>query len=295
MKALRVTGVPEHFNYPFRLLFERQPFLDQGLRIEWKEESRGSGQMNLDLRTGDTDIAILLTESFLKDFEGGNPSKMIGFHVTSPLIWGIHVGADSDIHSLSDLREKKILVSRMGSGSHLMAMVLAKRESWNPGELIYDLVGNMEGAEKAMKEGSQGIFLWEKFTTAPMVEKGSMRRIGEIPSPWPCFVMVATSKALQEFGTIIFQVRDWIYSLIQDFGDPSQLANSIAQNYGLPFSDITTWLSQTQWCTEAVVYRDELERVMATMVDLKLLSRILDLDDFLALDGLVVKSGRGTG
>ena len=288
MKTLRITGVPEHFNYPFRLLFEQQPFLKQGITIDWKEESRGSGQMNLDLRNGDTDVAILLTESFLKDFEARNPSKMIGFHVTSPLVWGIHVGQNSGISSLSDLHEKKILVSRMGSGSHLMAMVLAKRENWDSSSLTYELVGNMEGAEKAMDTGSKGIFLWEKYTTAPMVEKGSMRRIGEIPSPWPCFVMVASDTAIAEFGEAIFEMRNEIYRLSELLCQSENLADLLALEYQLDPTNVREWLNQTSWCTKEEVSRSVLEESIQKMKELKILSGDLELGSFLELGHLSI-------
>lgn len=289
MKTLRITGVPEHFNYPFRLLFEQQPFLKRGITIDWKEESRGSGKMNLDLRNGDTDVAILLTESFLKDFEAGNPSKMIGFHVTSPLIWGIHVGQNSGVSSLSKLEEKKILVSRMGSGSHLMAMVLAKRENWDASSLTFELVGNMEGAEKAMDAGSKGIFLWEKYTTAPMVEKGKMRRIGEIPSPWPCFVMVATEAALTEFGEVIFDLRKEIYRLSHILSPSENLADLLAMEYHLNPEYVKEWVKQTTWCTEPVVSRSVLNGSIQKMIDLKILSSDLDLGSFLELGHLRIE------
>lgn len=289
MKTLRITGVPEHFNYPFRLLFEQQPFLKRGITIDWKEESRGSGQMNLDLRNGDTDVAIILTESFLKDFEAGNQSKMIGFHVTSPLIWGIHVGQTSGVSSLSELEEKKVLISRMGSGSHLMAMVLAKRENWDTSSLTFELVGNMEGAEKAMDAGSKGIFLWEKYTTAPMVEKGKMKRIGEIPSPWPCFVMVASAAALTEFGEVIFDLRNEIYRLSHVLSPSENLADLLAIEYQLNPEDVKQWLKQTIWCTEPVISKSVLENSIQIMKDLKILSGDLDLGRFLNLSHLRVE------
>jgi ABC-type nitrate/sulfonate/bicarbonate transport system substrate-binding protein len=283
MKTLRITGVPEHFNYPFRQLFKEQPFLKKGVRIEWKEESRGSGQMNLDLRNDDTDLAILLTESFLKDFEAGNPSKMIGFHVTSPLIWGIHAGENTSIYSLSDLKEKKILVSRLGSGSHLMALALAKQEGWHSEELSFEIVGNMDGAEKVMKEGSEGIFLWEKYTTASKVAQGVMRRIGEIPSPWPCFVLVASEKALAEFGEILFEVRDEIYRISEKLTSKRNLSELLANEYTLNQTDVCDWLGQTVWCTQPSVSKDVMERSIQKMIELNILRGNLDLASFLEM------------
>lgn len=289
MKTLRIVGVPEHFNYPFRLLEKEQPLADRGVKIQWTEESRGSGQMNLALRNDEADIALLLTESFLKDFEAGNPSKMIGFHVESPLIWGVHVRANSAATELSDLDNRHFLVSRMGSGSHLMALVLAKREGWQSESLTYDIVGNMDGAKEAMDRGSEGIFLWEKYTTAPMVKNGTMKRIDEVPSPWPCFVMVASEKALAEFGELIFEFRQKVYETSgRIVGDPN-LAQTLASAYELDRQDVGRWLEQTSWCTQARVSRKELEDAVDTMLELGIIQSRLGLELFLMVDHLGIE------
>jgi len=93
MQKIRIMGVPEHFNYPWLQVIKQQPFLDEGVELLWQEESRGSGAMNKALREGITEIALVLTESFIKDRNEGNPSKIIGLHIASPLNWGIHLSA----------------------------------------------------------------------------------------------------------------------------------------------------------------------------------------------------------
>lgn len=289
MKNLRITGVPEHFNYPFVLLEKEQPLTDKGIKIEWIEESRGSGQMNLALRNGETDLAILLTESFLKDFEAGNPSKMIGYHVETPLNWGIHVRSGSKVNSLSDLKRKHFLVSRMGSGSHLMALVLAKREGWKTEELTFEIVNNMDGAKSAMEGGNEGLFLWEKYTTAPMVKNGTMKRIGEVPSPWPCFVIVASDKALEEFGDLIFELRNRLYEISQAFTDNPIKSKTLATFYQLDQNDVEKWLTQTSWKAQADVSRKELEKAIKTMKDLGILKSELSLELFLSEKGLRIE------
>lgn len=281
MKTLRIIGVPEHFNYPFRLLEKEQPLADRGVKIQWTDESRGSGQMNLALRNDEADVAILLTESFLKDFEAGNPSKMIGFHVSTPLVWGIHIRANSKANSLSDLGKKHFLISRMGSGSHLMALVLAKREGWNSRDLTFETIGNMDGAKEAMDSGSEGIFLWEKYTTSPMVKNGTMKLIGEVPSPWPCFVIVASDKALKEFGEMIFELRDRLYEISKALMETQTNANTLANFYHLEQNEVEKWLEQTKWCTQAKVSRSGLNQAMETMRDLGILKSKLSLELFL--------------
>jgi hypothetical protein len=49
------------------------------------------------LRDGETDIAVILTEGIVKDIVAGNQSKIVQVYVQSPLIWGIHVAANSNI------------------------------------------------------------------------------------------------------------------------------------------------------------------------------------------------------
>lgn len=286
MKTLRIIGVPEHFNYPFQLLEKDQPFIDQGIQIQWINESRGSGQMTQALRNDEADIAILLTESFLKDVEAGNHSKMIGYHVQTPLNWGIHIRANSMIASLSELKKKHFLVSRMGSGSHLMALVLAKREGWKREELSFQIIGNLDGAKEAMDAGNEGLFLWEKYTTAPMVKNGTMKRIGEVPSPWPCFVMVASDKALYEFGSVILNLRDKVYEISEAFAAHENRSRVLASFYQLDQEDVEKWLEQTKWCSEAKVSVSELKEAMNTMVHLGILQSELSLELFLVSESL---------
>lgn len=290
MKTLRIIGVPEHFNFPFRILEKDQPLLEKGIKIQWTDESRGSGQMNLALRNDETDLAILLTESFLKDFEAGNPAKMIGYHVDSPLTWGIHIRANSQVADLSEVSKKHFLVSRMGSGSHLMALVLAKREGWNLKELTFELVGNMDGAKGAMDNGNEGLFLWEKYTTAQMVKNGSMKRIGEVASPWPCFVMVASDKAIAEFGSALIELRDLIYGISTTLSKNENLTEILADFYQLDPLDVAKWLQQTRWSTESKISRNDLIQAMKTMKNLGIIKEELGLELFLSPKGLQIES-----
>ena len=288
MRTLRITGVPEHFNFPWKKVVESQPFLDKEIELSWTDESRGSGQMNKALRNDETDIAIVLTESFLKDFEEGNPCKMIGFHVKSPLIWGIHIPGKSPVENLNQIENPKFLISRMGSGSHLMAFVLAQREGWNPENLEFKIVGNLHGALEAMNPETPEMFLWEKYTTKPWVNSGEFKRIGEVPSPWPCFVMVASEKAIIEFGDLVFELRDLVFQTSKQLQNDSETPTEIHQAYDLDLEDVKAWLSQTIWETGATVSQTELDGAMEKMRDLGIIREKLRLERFLSLDHLQI-------
>lgn len=261
IKTLRITGVPEHFNYPLRLLERQQPLLKSGIQLVWKEESRGSGQLLQDLKNGDTDLALLLTESFLKDCSTGGQNKMLGYHVLSPLIWGIH--ESSKIPSSPTVDSKKnFFVSRMGSGSHLMARVLAAREGWPMDSLTFQIIDNLDGAVAAYARGEEGFFLWEKYTTSPAVAQGALVRTGELPSPWPCFVWVASPKALENWREGLFQVRDAVYAISEALVKQPDLVERLAQEYQLSPGLVSEWLAQTTWCTQATLSPDSLAEVI---------------------------------
>lgn len=289
MKSLRITGVPEHFNYPWKKVIARQPFLSKGIKLEWIDESRGSGQMNLALRQNETELALILTESFLKDFEAGNPSKMIGFHVNSPLIWGIHIPGGSIENSLDELKKHDFLISRMGSGSQLMAFVLAQRENWDTQSINFKIVDNLPGALEYMNPAHPEMFLWEKFTTKPWVDSGEMKRIGEVPSPWPCFVVIASNAALKEFGDIIFQLRDLVYLEALKLKSSKSTISEISQAYELNEDDVELWFSETDWATKPVVSKKELNHSMVKMVELGILKSIQKPEDFLTMERLTVE------
>jgi len=93
MDTIKIAGVPEHFNFPWTETVKEQPFKEEGILLEWTDEPRGSGAMNQSLRDGQADMAVVLTESFIKDKVAGNPGKIIGYHIQSHLIWGIHVSS----------------------------------------------------------------------------------------------------------------------------------------------------------------------------------------------------------
>src|SRR5690606_21948799 len=93
---------------------------------------------------------------------------------------------------------KRAAISRFGSGSHLMSYVNAQVEGWNTANLDFEIVNNLEGAIEALKNGNADYFLWEHFTTKPIVDKGVFRRIADLPTPWPCFVIAVTNKILEQ-------------------------------------------------------------------------------------------------
>jgi ABC-type nitrate/sulfonate/bicarbonate transport system substrate-binding protein len=285
-----ITGVPEHFNIHWKKLVSLQPFLIEGIELLWKDEPKGSGAMNQSLRTHDTDIAIILTESFVKDKIEGNPGLITSFYVQSPLIWGIHVSGKLPQRDLKDYQSPQMAISRFGSGSHLMSYILAKRENWNLKKLEFDLVNDLNGAIIAAEQGKEQLFLWEKFTTNPFVESGIFQRIGEIPTPWPCFVVVAHESFLSKHTTLMKRILDFIHESVRQMKKDKETILGLCQEYNLLPTDVDYWLQQTRWASSTVMSRKTLESVMDILTDLELIKEKIHVESLIAHELVMLES-----
>ena len=201
MKKVKIGGVPEHFNLAWYLALKNGDFKAKDINLRWHDYYGGTGEMCKALRDGDIDLAVILTEGIVKDIIAGNPSKIVQTFVQSPLIWGIHVAKNSDFKQIEDIQGTRAAISRYGSGSHLMAYINAKNNNWDlEKDLKFEVIKNLDGAVEGLTNGDADYFMWEKFTTKPLVDKGTFRRIANCPSPWPCFVIAARDGYIEENG-----------------------------------------------------------------------------------------------
>ena len=260
MKAVRIGGVPEHFNTPWHWGRGKEIFADASLEVDWVSFPGGTGAMNKALRANEIDIALVLTEGAVADIANGNPSKIIKFYVDSPLLWGIHVPAHSDIESVEQLKELPFAISRNGSGSHLMAAIMAHDLGWRP--LDFLTVGNLEGARKALANEQAYGFMWEKFTTQPYVNSGEFRRVGEVPTPWSCFAMVATEKFLRDSSDLLPALFESINRSCTELYAHEDRVDIIANHANLSSEGISTWLQDVRWTTHDQVDITTIERVI---------------------------------
>ena len=218
MKTIHIGGVPEHFNLAWYLALKNGDFKKAGINLRWKDYYSGTGAMTKALRKGEIDIAVILTEGIIKDIVEGNPSKIIQTFVQTPLIWGIHVAHNSIYKNIVDLKGTKAAISRYGSGSHLMSYINAQKNDWNlKTDLHFEVIKNLNGAIEGLTEGKADYFMWEKFMTKPIVDKGIFRRIGNCPTPWPCFVIAVRNESLELYKDEIKIILDIINKITSGF------------------------------------------------------------------------------
>ena len=278
MKTLKIAGVPEHFNLPWHLAIENKEFEAKNIDLQWTDVPEGTGKMCQMLRNGETDIAVILTEGIVKDIVAGNPSKIVQVYVDSPLIWGIHVAAKSGYNTLGDIENTKVAISRLGSGSQLMAYVNANNQGWKTDNLQFEIVNTIDGAVEALSNGTADYFMWERFMTKPLVDKGIFRKIADCPTPWPCFVIAVRNEVLENNPEAIQQILHIINKMTTSFKSISGIDSILAFEYHQKINDIQEWLSLTEW-SQRQLSPEMLNNIQNQLLELKIIDKIGTFDE----------------
>lgn len=281
MTNLKVGGVPEHFNYPWYLTLKDKKFSKHNINLRWQDYPGGTGEMCKALRNGEVDIAIVLTEGIIKDITDGNPSKILQTFVDTPLVWGIHVGAKSTFKKIKDLEHATIAISRFGSGSHLMAIVNACNQGWDVSKLKFKVIGDLQGGIDALTNGEADYFMWEHFTTKPLVDKGIFRRVEDCPTPWPCFVVAVRNEVLKNNFKEVKEVLEIINYQIKDFKKIDNIDKILAKRYGQKLKDIQQWLKITEWNDGKPITKNLIARIQNKMVQFNVIEEKKNSGEFI--------------
>jgi sulfonate transport system substrate-binding protein len=278
-RKVRVGGVPEHFNLAWHLAIEEGSFDRCGIDIEWVNVPGGTGAMCQMLRNGDIDMAIALTEGVISDIIHGNPSKIVQFFVNSPLRWGIYTGANNELQNLENIEGRKYAISRFKSGSHLMAYVNAARLGIKIIEDDFVIIGNLEGARKALASQQADLFMWEKFTTKPFVDSGEFKFLGECRTPWPCFVVVATDEFINNQNESLHEVLDIINQSCHDLKSNQEAVDLIAWRYQIKLADAMQWFSELEYAARPQISEAYMNDILAKLKQFSIIDSIPEIEE----------------
>ena len=269
--GLKIGGVPEHFNLPWRLAIEESAFSKVGVKLHWSDMGGGTGQMTRGLENGSIDIAILLTEGITKSILQGLDAKIIQVYVTTPLHWGIHVPYHSDIQNMDDLKDQTFAISREGSGSHLMSYVKADQEGWDTSKLKFNVIGDIYGGLWALEQNEAQAFLWEKYTTFPYTEQKKCRYIDEVTTPWTCFVIAVRKEIYEKYPEQLKGVCDIVNNKALEVKKDDDTVEVISWRYNLRSDQVGKWLSETEWNYKGIEYPLAFEQTVQYLLKLNLL------------------------
>jgi len=237
-----VGGVPEPMNLPWELAIADSTFANERLAVEWVDQPGGTGAIATALSERTIDVATILTEGAIAAIVNGADLRICSLWVQSPLIWGVHVAGHSTARTIHDIEPVRFAVSRLGSGSHLMAYLLAARDGFRLGADQLVIVGDIDGARAALREDRADVFLWEKYVTSPLVHRGEFRRIDTIDTPWPSFAIAV------HVDTLASRARDLDHLIVVAQRAAAHFARSpdatahIVSRYGLTQRDADDWL-----------------------------------------------------
>ena len=282
MKNVRVGGVQEHFNYAWYVALKQGHFKSHNIDVSWKDYFGGTGQMTKALRDNEIDIAVILTEGIIKDITDGSPCKIVQVFVESPLIWGIHVAEKSAFKQLSDLKSQRAAISRFGSGSHLMAYVNAMELGWDTtSDLEFEVVKDLDGAVEALTKEQADYFMCEKFTTKPLVDQQIFRRLGDCPTPWPCFVIAVRDEFISNDKETLLAILEVINSITETFKQIPEIDSIISKRYEQKNEDVKQWLALTEW-SQKNISPSTVEAVQDQLMQLDIISKKLPYDQMVA-------------
>ncbi len=262
LKKIRVGGVPEHFNLPWHLALENKHFEKEGIEIEWISFPGGTGAMTRALRNNEVDVCMLLTEGVTADIIKGNPSKIIGMYVNTPLIWGVHTYQSNPLKLYGETYDKQYAISRFGSGSHLIPIVDAtlNEKEILPEQLVE--IKNLDGALESLKNGETDVFYWEKYTTKPWVDKGILKRVGEFVTPWSCFAIAATDEIILDAPDELKRMMSVIHFNCDQFMNSTNAVELVSKRYDQKLEDVEQWFYSTEWAINDHVSTKMLRNVM---------------------------------
>ncbi|ORY78998.1 hypothetical protein BCR37DRAFT_370255 [Protomyces lactucae-debilis] len=219
--------IPEHFLTPLLLAQKHNLFTKRGLNVQLVPQPSGTGQLISSYKEGKIDAAIGLTEGFVNGL-ASNPNlySLIGTYVSSPLCWAISAGAKNDaLTKATQLKDRKIGVSRIGSGSYVMSYVFADQQGWlKPTAAPFDFIklDTFKGLRDGVNGGTADAFMWERFTTKKYYDSGEIKEIGEIYTPWPSWVITASSTLLErkaEVTSLLEAINEGIVYFLEHYDE----------------------------------------------------------------------------
>ena len=153
-----------------------------------------------------------------------------------------------------------------------MSYVLAKQEQWLKEHVHFNVIGDVYGGIWALENNEADYFLWEKYTTQPFVDKGSCKRIGQVDTPWPCFVIAVRNEVLQSDEALLKMVLSIVQARAAQLKQAPDSPEVLAWRYALKKDEVAAWLSETEWSNSSVLESSELQKTVETLLELELIS-----------------------
>jgi len=140
-----------------------------------------------------------------------------------------------------------------------MAGVMALQNGWADANdtrsvaesLNFKVNNDIHGLVASVNDGSTSAFMWEWFTTKPWKDRGEVRFIGSVPTPWPSWMIAAhvseeraPSKQVREFTATL---TDFVRAFDSDENRASANIEFVKAKFGYPEEDIKAWMRTVRY------------------------------------------------
>ena len=164
-----------------------------------------------------------------------------------------------------------------------MAYINAENNNWNLDEdLKFEVIQDLEGAVKALSNGDADYFMWEKFTTKPLVDDKIFKFIDYCPTPWPCFVIAVRNEFLESNEEDVKTILEIINNTTIEFKDIPSIDKTIANRYNQKLKDVQEWLSLTEW-SQDVINETTVSKVQNELIDLDIMKKRKDYNQIVKI------------
>ena len=137
---------------------------------------------------------------------------------------------------------------------------------------LLKIVNTIEGAVEALTNEKADYFMWERYMTKPLVDKGIFRRLGDCLTPWPSFVIVATDDLIEKQPEIIERVLKIINVKTSGFKESSNIKETLANRFRQKKEDIEQWISRTEWSQEPIT-EEVLNNIQNQLLELAIIDK----------------------
>jgi len=130
-----------------------------------------------------------------------------------------------------------------------MAYVMALQQRWPTSELKFQVNNDIQGLINSVNDGTTSAFMWEWFTTKPFSDAGECRFIGQVPTPWPSWLIAAHPTRAEPAA-----VRTFLNNLsrhVRAFASAEARAGPsvkfVMDTFSYPETDVKEWLDAVEY------------------------------------------------
>ncbi|HEX4192667.1 MAG TPA: ABC transporter substrate-binding protein [Stellaceae bacterium] len=216
---------------PVDVGIEKKFFQNEGLDVEVAvlggsaklQQALIAGALDIGLGAG-TDIPFLVK---------GAPEIGVGAIALTPALFGVILPYDSPVHSLSDLKGKKIGVTTVGSVTEWLALQIANKQSWKKDDITIVADGsNGAGEVAALRTGAVDARISAAALGLDLEQRKQGRLlmpVSDFVGPFLLNVLYATNDATQKRPDAVRAfLRGW-YKAVAFMANNKVEADAIAQ------------------------------------------------------------------